>query len=1831
MPRPDTMPLSYAQRGIWSPTFTHGAPFCWRITGDLDLAALSAAIADVALRHESLRTVFPEVDGTPRQVVVPEVPTLDVAEATEGSVAALMRRGFDLTNELPIRARVFTSGPGDHLLVVVVHRIACDGWSPDPLFRDLGAAYAARRAGRAPEWPALPVQYADYTLWQRHLLGDEKDSDSLAARRLAYWTEALTGMPDHLVLPVDRPRPVTPSFAAGITTFHWDADLRVRLLRLARVSRASLFMVLHAGLAALLTRLGAGTDVALATVVAGRANEALRDAVGQFTNSMITRVDLSGNPSFRELLERVRTADLVAFDQQDLPFELLSEALATSRPSVGHPLCQVRLTLNDTPDVTLSLSGVRVAPEPMDTEPATFDLSVRVREVNEAARSTALAGGVRYATELFDATTIERLVRRWELLLRAVSTDPDVPIGEVDLSDQDERQQVTTWSTGAWPQHVDAPNLVEVFRQRVRCSPDETALVCGSDSLTYRELDVLSDGLARRLVRRGVVSGDVVGVLLPRSMDSIVTTIGVLKSGAVYLPIDLGYPEERIGFMLSDATPVCVLAPQSVDVHVPVVVVAGIEHEDSAPLPAIVVSDLAYVIYTSGSTGRPKGAAVEHGALLNLYASHRRHVFDPAYRRLGRRLRVAHTSSMSFDAAWSSVLWMFAGHELHLADDATRRNPEALVEWVRSARIDMVHNTPSVVRQLLDLGLLAQSQHRPAVLWLGGEAVDQALWDRLRSCEDVVAYNFYGPTETTVNATMAAITRSTKPVLGGPVDGVRLYVLDDGMALVPVGVAGELYIAGAGVGRGYVRRSGLTGSRFLPDPFGPQGSRMYRTGDLVRWRRDGCLEFLGRQDNQVKVRGFRIELGEIENTLSAHPAVAQAAVIADSDARLVAYVSLKPGMQATHKELRGHAATSLPDYMLPATYTLLNRPLPLTPNGKLDHRALPTPLHSSAGHTPRTSQEKILAGMFAEILQVPAVGLDDNFFDLGGHSLLVTSLISRIRAAMHVEITLRTFFEDPTVAGVARALVHAKVARSELAAMVRPDAVPLSYGQRRLWFLNQLYDAMYSVPYCWRVVGELDREALSAAVADVVGRHECLRTVFPEFDGVPWQVVLPYAPEVGVEDVMDGSLAQFVQRGFDLTTDLPMRVRVFVSGPNEFLLVMVLHHIVCDGWSRGPLFRDLGTAYAMRRAGRAPQWPALPVQYADYALWQRELLGDETDPDSLMSRQLAYWRDALDGLPEALVLPVDRPRPRVASFAGGSTRFDWGTDLHTGLVRLARTCRVSLFMVLQAGFAVLLTRLGAGTDIPLGTAIAGRVDEALQDVVGFFVNSLVLRIDVSGNPSFRALLERVRTVDLAAFDHQDLPFERLVEVLNPVRSLARHPLFQVMLTFNDVSPTGLDLVGVRVAPEPVYTEVAKFDLSVKGWETRKADGTTALEGLVLFATDLFDATTVESMVCHWERLLLAVVADPDRPVGELDLFDDQREPDVNAMAVFRARATVLPMPARQPTGGTPRTLQEKVLAHIFAETLKVPTVCVDDDFFFDLGGHSLLATRLISRIRTVLHTDITLRTFFEDPTVVGVARALREGGRNDDFAPMLVVREAPAGGPSLFCVHPVAGISWRYAALTSYVPAWYGIQALQSPSLTESKDAPESFHALVDDYLDRILVAQPSGPYALLGWSFGGLVVHALASRLRACGAEVTLVALLDSYPPQRRPNFYEDDPVDTEVLTPAIDGALAEVSAVFDPNSPEGRSIWRAAMGNHRLLRTCVPEVYDGSIVLFQASSRQAASSVARWKPYVDGGIEVYEAPSGHHEMLSPDAVATIGPILYRRLNNLPASVPGD
>ncbi|WP_405774627.1 amino acid adenylation domain-containing protein [Streptomyces sp. NBC_00859] len=1545
--RPECIPLSFAQQRLWfisqleGPSSTYNSPIALRLAGELDQQALNLALRDVIGRHEVLRTVFGVADGQPYQKVIElnelewgvEVVEVDATELEE-AVAKVAQYAFDLSVEVPIRATLFETREGERVLVVLVHHIASDGWSRAPLARDFSTAYAARVEGRAPAWPSLPVQYADYALWQRKLLGDEADPDSVITRQLAYWRAALSDSPQELELPFDRPRPAVASHLGHSVALDVPAEVHARLAELARAEGVTMFMVLQAALATLLSKLGAGTDIPIGSAHAGRSDEALDDLVGCFVSTQVLRTDLSGNPSFTELLARVRETGLSGFAHQDVPFERLVEELAPARSMARHPLFQVVLTKQNTVSAGLDALATPVvwtSGMSTGTRAAKFDLDVMVGETYDAEGVPAgLRGSVTVAADLFDAEWAERIARSWVCVLDLLGDSPQTRLSGIPAVDEVERHRVLVgWNDTATD--VEPAFMHERFETQALRTPNAVAIVAEGVEVSFAELEVRANRIAHYLIGQGVGAESLVGLCLPRGVDMIAAIVGVWKAGAGYLPIDPAQPTERVAFMLRDSRAALVLTAEEFLDDLPAgrsrlvaldgtfvqMQLAGLPTE--RPGTRVEAQSLAYVIYTSGSTGQPKGVAVTHGGLANYVASVPGRV---GFGKPGARyaLLQAQATDLGNTVVFASLA---TGGELHILDEGAVTDPQAVAAYLAEHRIDHFKAVPSHLAALsaaggFDAVLPAGS------LVLGGEAPSPAwLRELLAVAGEREVYNHYGPTETTIGVATTRLTAEQTAAgvvpVGTPIANTRLYILDQHLRPVAPGIAGELYVAGAGLARGYIRRVGLTAERFVANPF-ESGRRMYRTGDRAKWTADGQVVFLGRADDQVKIRGFRIEPGEVQGVVGAHPQVAQAVVIAREDVpgdkRLIAYViptDLDEPRDHLPASVREFAGQRLPEHMVPSAVVVLDT-LPLTGNGKLDRKALPAPDYSSSlasgGRRAATLQEEILCMAFAEVLGLPEVGVDDDFFELGGHSLLAVRLVSRIRSVLGIEVEIRSLFDAPTVAGLADQLPGAGMARAALTARERPERLPLSYGQRRLWIINQMDgpSATYNIPVVTRLAGAVDADAMRAAFRDLLTRHEVLRTVFEVADGEPYQQIVDLDAldwELTVTDVDPKVLADAVAGAkahtFDLATDVPIRAWLFRAGPQEQVLVVVVHHIAMDGWSWAPLARDVSVAYEARTTGRAPDWQPLPVQYADYALWQREVLGDSQDSQSLIWQQVAYWRETLAGLPEELELPFDRVRPAIASHRGHRVPLDIPADVHARLTELARAEGVTTFMVLHGALSVLLSKIGAGTDVPIGSAIAGRTDDALDDLVGYFVNTFVLRTDLAGDPTFREVLGRVREAGLGAFAHPDVPFERLVEELSPARSMARHPLFQVMLLLQNNDQAVLDLEGVaaqrgapvaRVAGAPAEA-VVKFDLDISVAELYDAEGAPAgMRGSVVAAADLFDSASVERIAERLTRVLTAFAADPGIRLGEVNVLgEDER---VRMLAEWNATEAQVP-------------------------------------------------------------------------------------------------------------------------------------------------------------------------------------------------------------------------------------------------------------------------------------------------------------------------------------------------
>jgi amino acid adenylation domain-containing protein len=1504
---PNVFPVSFAQERLWfldqlePGSVAYNVPVGVRLQMALDVGALRVAVAGLIDRHESLRTRFGVVDGRPVQIVEPtleiDIPVTDLSGSTgaerEAEAARLAaveaQRPFDLAAGPLLRAGLLRLAATDWVLQVTMHHIVSDAWSVGVLMRELTELYEAARIGRAPALDELPIQYADFAAWQREWLTGE-----VLAEQVAYWRERLAGAPAVLELPADHPRPAVQSFAGQSHAFELDQRLLDQLDALARREGATLFMVLLTAFKTLLFRYSDQPDLVVGTPIANRTRAEVEGLIGFFTNTLALRTDASGDPTFTELLGRVRDHTLAAYAHQDLPFERLVEETQPERTLSHNPIFQVMFTLQNAPGTPTSGGGGGDTQSVAGNGTAKFDLSLFA-----AQSQTGLFCMFEYTTDLFEAARIERMAGHLTTLLEQIAADADRSISQLALLTDPERRRLLEPAT---PVAYAQDTLVhELFEAHAASDPDHPALLHNGDQISYGELNERANQLAHALQGQGVGPDMPVAVCLDRGPDQLTAMLAVLKAGGAYLPVDPNYPPERVAFMLDDSKAQIVITDPTPAPDQPTTNLTTTTQPDN----------LAYIIYTSGSTGQPKATTLPHRGLAN--------VVDMQLRSfgLGPADRVLQFASISFDmSVWDIMLALGAGATLCTGDQDSLVPGAPLIELLRENGITVMTLQPVALEALPDEPL-----EELRLIVVGGEACSPELiarWNRNRRF-----FNCYGPAEATILSTAAESSNGdVDPTIGCAIQNVEALILDEALQPVPEGIPGELCIGGIGLARGYLNQPALTAQKFVPHPHTTSpGARLYRTGDRARRHHNGTIEFLGRQDNQIKIRGFRIEPGEIETLLTQHPAIRECAVTAREDTpgdrRLTAYLTpTTPTHTTTPDQLRSHLQTKLPAYMIPTNYVWITN-LPLTPNGKLDHKKLPAPtpqnpLPHNTYTPPTTPTQTTLTKIWQDVLGINHIGTHDNFFDLGGHSLLATQVTSRIRTTLNYDLPLRQLFEHPTIHTLATTIDGGEQARVS----DEPDATPiehsprdepltLSFSQERLWFLDQLEpgNPLYNVAGGVSLRMPVDVGALRVAVAGLVARHEALRTRFGVVDGRPVQLVEARVEiDVAVTDLSGLAPAEReteaarlaaieAQRPFDLTAGPLLRVGLLRLAPADWVLLVTTHHIVSDAWSVGILFRELTELYEAGRIGRQPQLPELPIQYADYAAWQRRWL-----TGSVLDEQLGYWRQRLAGAPAILELPADHPRPAVQSFAGHAHAFELDQRLLDQLNALARGEGATLFMVLLTAFKALLFRYSGQPDLVVGTPIANRTRAEVEGLIGFFTNTLALRTDLSGDPTFTELVGRVRDDTLAAYAHQDLPFERLVEELQPERTLSHNPIFQVMFTLQNAPGTPTAGPGSVRGPgaaaagtAQLGNGTAKFDLSLLTVETN-----TGLLCMLEYTTDLFDSARIERMAVALEIVIRRVTADPSVRLSDLvhalDVADETaRHDDARAFASARRR------------------------------------------------------------------------------------------------------------------------------------------------------------------------------------------------------------------------------------------------------------------------------------------------------------------------------------------------------
>ncbi|MGB3351406.1 MAG: amino acid adenylation domain-containing protein, partial [Mycobacterium sp.] len=1510
-----TLPLTQGQLDIWLAHETGHSATEWqlglfvKIAGPVQRDPLRWAIQRALQEAEPVRATFFQEDGRVFQRVSDhakiDLAFHDLTGSQDPEREAIERAASIQRTEMPFSGPLFSfvlfqTAPDAYYWFTCCHHIVIDGSGIALVGHRIAAIYSALVSG-APIPPPFFGSLQD-------LVNSESEYGSSAeyAADQDYWSRNLPSEDEpewrcnDVARDGDRSPSAWPSAPAQL-----DPQILRQVQGLAEEWDMPRSSVITAACALLVHGWGAeGSEVVLDFPVSRRVGAESKALPGMVAGVVPLVLRVSPQSTVAGFCGHVHTRIREAVAHQRFPARALERS--ARRHSSGQPTQRVSVNFI----------------------PSFFDLDFGGIRATASYISSGVVGGFGLffsgvGDQLFLSTAgpgrpfpnldVSSLRERLHSVLAAMTAYPQRRLSSLDVLDSGERARIDAVGNRAALTDTGstAVSIPALFAEHVARSPDSVALVCDETSLTYRELDEAANRLSHLLAGRGVGPGQYVALMFSRSPEAVVAILAVLKTGAAYLPMDPAVPAARIRFTVADAAPVAAITTTAlagtlegsglsvIDVDDP-----RIADQPATALPAPHPDDIAYLIYTSGTTGVPKGVAITHHNVTDLLSSLDAGLPFPGV--------WPHCHTLAFDVSvWEIFGALLRGGRVVVVPESAAAGSREFHDVLVNEKVDVLTQTPSAVRHLPPEGL------ESAALAVVGEACPPEIVDRWAPGRIMV--NAYGPTETTMCVAISApLTSGGGVPIGSPVPGAALFVLDAWLRPVSAGVVGELYVAGHGVGVGYRHRAALTASRFVACPFGGSGSRMYRTGDLVSWRPDGQLHYLGRADEQVKIRGYRIELGDVRAALNDLDGVNQAVVVAredrPGDKRLVGYlVEAAPGsVEPAH--VRTALAKRLPPYMVPAAVMVVDA-LPLTVNGKLDIRALPTPEYQDVVRyrVPATAVEEILAGIYAQVLGIDRVGADDSFFDLGGDSLSAMRVIAAIARSLDAHLTVRTLFDAPAVSQLASRLGGGAHPRTPLTRLERPAAVPLSFAQSRLWFVDQLQGgtATYNMPTAFRISGPLDVVALGDALDDVIARHETLRTTFPAADGVPTQRVLPARagmwrrgePVVVSLDERElvHELTALAAHRFDLSTEIPIRARVYSVGPEQHVVAIMLHHIAFDGWSLAPMARDISEAYQARCAGRAPGWADLPVQYVDYTLWQRAQFGEIDDSGSPIGAQLAYWHDALAGMPERLELPTDRPYPPAADQRGATVPVEWPSELQERIHAVAAEHNATSFMIVQAALAVLLARLTSSSDVSVGFPIAGRTDPALDELVGFFVNTLVLRIDLADDPTVAELIAQVRQRSVAAYEHQDVPFEVLVDSLNPSRSLTHHPLVQVMLAWQNLPVdagdpvAGLTLGDLRVTRVPVDTHTARADLTFSLSEQWNEAGESAgIRGLVEFRTDVFDADGITTLIGRLQRVLTTLIDDPRRPVSSVDVLgadEHLRLDEIGNRAVLTVPAT----------------------------------------------------------------------------------------------------------------------------------------------------------------------------------------------------------------------------------------------------------------------------------------------------------------------------------------------------
>ncbi|MGA8431127.1 MAG: amino acid adenylation domain-containing protein [Candidatus Sulfotelmatobacter sp.] len=1503
---PGAAPLSFSQQQIWlhsqiAPGVpVYNEPVTIYRDGPLDMAVLQKCFAEILRRHEAWRTTFDVILGEPVQIVNPvpalNLPLIDLRHLPEGErhAAALAaatddaRRPFDLKQCPLLRVKVTRLADEEFRIYITLHHLIFDGLSIYQVFLpELAKLYAAFSRAQASPLPELPIQYADFAGWQRNYL-----RDGVLAQHLDYWRTKLAGDLPVLDLPADYPRPAVQTFQGAIQTLHLPSDLSRELKALSKKENSTLFITLLAAFKTLLHRYTGQDDLLIGTVAGSRKRSDFENLLGCFQNPVVLRSDFSGSPNFSQILGRVRETTLEALQHDEVPFELVVKELHAERDLSRNPLVQVAFTL--VPQAAFPEPGWSAGQWDVETGAAKFDLYLEMED-----DSDGLTARFMYRSDLFLPETIERLKANFTTLLEGIVAHPEQDIDTLPLlTAREQHQLLVEWNETEvnYPPDLLLHDLVRTAAQQF---PSAAALLSRDQAVSYAELEARSNQLAHELRRAGVSRETVVGLYFERSIEMVVAILAVLKSGGTCLPLDPAYPVDRLAFMIEDSEARLLLTHARLATKVPscgaqVISVDRMkegsqDERASAPAPIAAPGCVAYLVYTSGSTGQPKGVRVTHRGLVNSTLARKTYYHDPPTSFLL-------LSSFAFDSSLAGIFWtLSAGGTLVLPPDQSLWDLNTLPSLAAQYNVSHLLCVPSLYKMMLETAKPGDLSSLRVAIVAGESCPGHLVEQHHAQVSQAALYNEYGPTEATVWCSVYKCEpqpRSGRIPIGRPIANTLSYVLDSRMQTVPIGVAGELHIGGAGVSVGYWRRPELNAQKFVTGPRG-KAAELYKTGDKVRYRADGNLEWLGRMDGQVKLRGFRLELGEIETALAADPGVLRSVVqLRETEAggpQLVAYVVPRAGAVLSPEVLRENIAGRLPAHAVPAAFVILEA-IPELPNGKVDTRRLPSPDASTQGKpenvAPRSPVEEVVAGIWEQVLQREEIGVHEDFFALGGHSLLAAKVISRIVQTLGIELPLRAIFERPTIEGLSALIENSRLERSAaftqpIAAARRDVSPPLSFAQQRLWFLDQLEpgNPLYNVPCAIHLEGNLDQDALERSLNEIVRRHEILRTRFTTSNGQPVQVIAPALsiplpvtelgrlPQTERTVKAERLAAEEAKRSFNLGAGPLLRANLLRLAVDEHVLLLNIHHIASDETSREIIVRELVALYDAFSQHKPSPLPELKTQYADYAVWQRGWLKNGT-----LDKEIAYWREQLQGAPAVLELPTDHSRPAVQSFRGANQSLDLDPVVAESLKALSQREGATLFMTLLAAFQVLLSRYTGQDDIVVGSPFTNRQRAEVEGLIGFFVNTVPLRADLSHDPSFRQLLHRVKETALAAYDHRELPLEKLVEELRPERNLSYNPLFQVLFAVqNTVSPVE-KVAGLTLHLRDVDTGTAKFDLTCT--VIPKDTGfTTSFE----YNTDLFEAVSIRRMIDSFHSILAAVARDAEQPISQLPLLNQKEK------------------------------------------------------------------------------------------------------------------------------------------------------------------------------------------------------------------------------------------------------------------------------------------------------------------------------------------------------------------